>query len=151
MLDKFMRALVALAAVGAVIALAVPSGQGAQTGKAAAQAAQGTAAALTAGRPAPATPAAVRPTPAPTTVGPGTWAVPAEVHPGTYITTAPAHCYWARLSSTDGELASIIANENLPPGARGRITIKKTDAAIKLDGPCIWQRIGAPIPPKAHR
>lgn len=70
----------------------------------------------------------------------GTWQVGAEAKPGTYTTTADDHCYWARISNFDGDLNSIIANDNLAPGSRGRITVKKTDKGLELKGSCVWVR-----------
>lgn len=79
-------------------------------------------------------------TKATTWVGEGTWSVGDEVKPGTYTTTAPADCYWARLSDFQGGLHSIIANGNLSPGAHGRITVAKADAGVEFRGDCVWHR-----------
>lgn len=76
----------------------------------------------------------------PTTVGDGTWEVGAEVQPGTYTVTSDGYCYWARLKNFDGELDSIITNGNLDPGARGRVTVRKSDKGIELAGGCTWKR-----------
>lgn len=70
----------------------------------------------------------------------GTWEVPGEVKPGTYTTTAEGPCYWARLKNFDGELSSILANGNLDPDQRGRLTVKKTDKGLELTGDCVWVR-----------
>lgn len=80
----------------------------------------------------------VKPTTNAKGLGAGVWQVPGEAKPGTYTTTAGESCYWARLSSFDGELSSIIANNNIDAGARGRLTVKKTDKGLQLDGPCVW-------------
>jgi hypothetical protein len=74
----------------------------------------------------------------PGTVDSGTWKVGAEVKPGTYLATAETHCYWARLRNFDGELTSIIANGNLEPGQRGRLTVKSTDKGLEVNGDCLW-------------
>ena len=74
-------------------------------------------------------------------LGDGTYTVPGEVRPGTYVTTVPAdaiNCYWARLRNMDGELEGIITNGNLAPGARGRFTVKATDKGVQLTGGCRW-------------
>lgn len=62
--------------------------------------------------------------------GDGTWMVGAEVKPGTYRSTRGSDelCYWARLSSTDGEFESIITNGN---GTGQTVTIKATDVAFE--------------------
>ncbi len=72
------------------------------------------------------------------TVGPGTWKVGTEIKPGTYITTATRRCYWARLSNFNGDLDSIIANDNLAAGERGRITVSKSDKGVEFTGDCTW-------------
>lgn len=76
------------------------------------------------------------------TLGAGSWEVGSEVKPGTYTTTAEEHCYWARLKGFDGDFDSIIANGNLDPGQRGRITVKKSDKGLQLTGDCTWKRAG---------
>jgi hypothetical protein len=93
-------------------------------------------------------PAASAPAKAPATaatVGEGSWEVGTEVKPGTYTTTvgADSHCYWARLKAFDGDFDAIIANGNLDSGEHGRITVKKTDKGLQLDGDCVWKLAGA--------
>jgi hypothetical protein len=68
----------------------------------------------------------------------GTWSVPGEVKPGTYVTTGVGHCYWARLKDFDGGFESIIANANLDDGERGRLTVKASDKGLELRGDCKW-------------
>lgn len=70
----------------------------------------------------------------------GTWEVGTEVKAGTYTTTADGHCYWARLKNFDGDLDAIVANGNLDPGQRGRLTVKAADKGLELTGDCIWTR-----------
>lgn len=70
----------------------------------------------------------------------GTWEVGTEVKPGTYIAEATEYCYWARLRNFDGDLDSIVANGNLDAGQRGRITVKKSDKGLELNGDCVWVR-----------
>lgn len=59
---------------------------------------------------------------------------------GTWKISTPAdgiNCYWARLKNFDGELTSIRANGNVPPGARAaRVTVKASDAGLELAGDC---------------
>lgn len=90
--------------------------------------------------PAPATTAKAEPG-----VGEGSWEVGTDVKAGTYTTTVPAdeRCYWARLKNFDGELGSIIANDNLAAGARGRLVVKPTDKGLELTGPCRWLPVKA--------
>lgn len=95
----------------------------------------------------PAAPTAVSPKPARTEkpgYSAGTWKVPTEVSPGTYVATAAEDsimgCYWARLRDFDGDVNSIIANDIIAPGARGRVTIKKSDAGVEFAGECVWKR-----------
>lgn len=69
------------------------------------------------------------------------------IKPGTFVLITPDHCYWERVKNFDGDFDSIIANGNLdaPDGkaAQGRITIKKTDKGITLEGDCaLGQRGG---------
>lgn len=77
-------------------------------------------------------------------VGSGVWRVPEEVKPGVYAANVPADgsCYWARLRGFDGELSSILANDNLRAGTRGRLTIKKSDKGVEFTGDCTWQKVG---------
>lgn len=74
----------------------------------------------------------------------GTWKVPSEVKPGTYVTTVPDEafigCYWARVRDFEGGVNSIIANDIVSPGARGRFTVKAGDAGVELTGDCVWKR-----------
>ncbi|MGH8571765.1 MAG: hypothetical protein ACREX8_04200 [Gammaproteobacteria bacterium] len=73
-------------------------------------------------------------------VGPGL----AEVTPGKYRTAGPdgsnsAGCYWARLSDTDGELSSILAN-SLADGPQ-MVTIKPSDGYFETMGCNGWTKI----------
>lgn len=57
-----------------------------------------------------------------------------DVLPGTYSATVPdgsVGCYWARLSDTDGELESVIANHVAMAGPVS-ITIKPKDYAVEI-------------------
>lgn len=63
-----------------------------------------------------------------------------KIQPGTWQTPGAAdRCYWARLTNTTGDLGSIAANEIID-GGPGVVTVSAQDAALKLDGPCVWTR-----------
>jgi hypothetical protein len=80
-----------------------------------------------------------------TTFDQGTFVVGQDIKPGTYKTAGATpnwmrYCYWARLSTTDGTLNSIIAND----GGQGpaTVTISPGDAAFKTSGCQTWQKVG---------
>ncbi|GAA4840154.1 hypothetical protein GCM10023201_32500 [Actinomycetospora corticicola] len=72
------------------------------------------------------------------TYGAGTYAVGSEIEPGTYTTTGARWCYWARLSSADGELSSINANDNVQ--GTSTMVVKSTDKYIDFSGSCTWTK-----------
>ncbi|GLZ51789.1 DUF4190 domain-containing protein [Actinomycetospora sp. NBRC 106378] len=72
------------------------------------------------------------------TYGAGTYAVGSEIQPGTYRTTGASYCYWARLKSADGELGSIIANDNVDGSST--MVVKSTDQYIEFSGSCTWTK-----------
>jgi len=77
----------------------------------------------------------------------GTYQVGVDIKPGTYVTTVPEDemlCYWARLKGFDGELGSIIVNDNLMTGAKGRMVVKKTDKGVQFTGNCKWSLLSNP-------
>lgn len=77
----------------------------------------------------------------PSGVADGTHAVPGEIKPGTYTTTAATDgfgCYWARLKGFSGELSDIAANGNIDAGAKGRFTVSAKDKGVTLTGGCRW-------------
>jgi hypothetical protein len=89
-----------------------------------------------------------KPKAAPTAValGPGDYDVAAafdlptnHIKPGTYTVGADGggHCYWERVRNWDGELTSIIANDNVTGSAKARVTVKKTDAGLHLGDGCV--------------
>ncbi|MER7704694.1 hypothetical protein ABTX81_17600 [Kitasatospora sp. NPDC097605] len=83
--------------------------------------------------------------PADTIAGSGTFLVGTDIRPGTYRTAGPnsssvGMCYWERSRAADGDLGSIIANENLM--GQGVVTIKKTDVVFKTQGCQSWTKIG---------
>lgn len=70
----------------------------------------------------------------------GMYKVGSEIPAGSYVTTASGHCYWERLKNDSGDFDSIIANENLSDGERGRVGVKTTDKFVKFTGDCEWRR-----------
>lgn len=58
------------------------------------------------------------------------------IAPGTYLLVTVDSCYWARVSSFDGEFGSIISNGNVDEGQTVRVVIKKSDAGLTLTGNC---------------
>jgi hypothetical protein len=76
------------------------------------------------------------------TVGDGTWLVPADVKPGTYTTDVPedsSGCYWQRSKNAEGDLDSILANDNVEAGAHVVLTIRKTDKSFKTNDCGDWK------------
>lgn len=96
------------------------------------------------------TPSPARPTEQSTTkaapaggLSDGTYKVGEDIKVGSYKTVGHGEkgdplggCYWARLKSDDP--SDIIANNNVPAGAPGRMTVAKTDKFIMLTGGCTW-------------
>lgn len=79
--------------------------------------------------------------PQPVTIdGDGTYEVGPDIKPGKYVTKKVGElgCYWARLKSTDGDFASIIANGNT--NGQTTVTIKKTDKAFQTQGCGTWTK-----------
>ncbi|MFJ9849595.1 hypothetical protein [Streptomyces sp. NPDC101150] len=77
---------------------------------------------------------------APKPIGEGTYIVGDEIEPGTYKTDGGDNCYWARLTSTSGDLDAIIAN-GLPQGT-GYVTIAPSDKAFETSGCGDWTKTG---------
>jgi hypothetical protein len=77
----------------------------------------------------------------PSRFGEGTYEVPADIAPGKYRTDGGDGCYWARLSSTDGSLDSIITNGNTSGPAV--VTVKRSDAAFQVMGSCRFEQAAA--------
>lgn len=90
--------------------------------------------------PASATTPAAAPSPAAKVWTAGMYKVGSEIPAGSYVTTASGHCYWERLKNDSGDFDSIIANENLSDGERGRVGVKATDRFVKFTGDCEWRR-----------
>ncbi|MDV9176507.1 hypothetical protein R6V09_41075 [Streptomyces sp. W16] len=77
--------------------------------------------------------------------GDGTYVVGKDIKPGTYRTSGPqgglvTNCYWARLSSTSGDLRDIIANGNTQ--GQTIVTIAPTDKAFTTTGCKRWTKAG---------
>lgn len=72
------------------------------------------------------------------TYGSGTYAVGSEIQPGTYRTSGATWCYWARLSSADGELSSINANDNVDGSST--MVVKSSDKYVEFSGDCTWTK-----------
>lgn len=68
------------------------------------------------------------------------------IKPGTYLLGTTDHCYWKRLSGFSGDFDEIIANGNLDASgdrnAQSRLTIKKSDKGLALEGMCILGQKG---------
>ncbi|MCI3276266.1 hypothetical protein [Streptomyces cylindrosporus] len=67
-----------------------------------------------------------------------------DIKPGTYRTNGPqggliSDCYWARLSSTSGEVKDIIANGTSK--GQATVTIASTDKAFTTTGCTTWTRV----------
>jgi hypothetical protein len=75
-----------------------------------------------------------------TMMGDGTWAVGIDIAPGTYSTSGDSTCYWARLSSFNGEFSSIIAYA-LPIGP-AVVTIDPTDKGFTSKDCGTWAKTG---------
>jgi hypothetical protein len=69
----------------------------------------------------------------------GIYLVGTDIKPGQYKSGPESGCYWARLSNTNGDLDSIIANHN---GGNSVVTIKRSDKAFETSGCGTWKKIG---------
>lgn len=68
----------------------------------------------------------------------GVYLVGTDIKPGTYRNGPEGDCYWARLRNTNGDLDSIIANNN---GGNQVVTIKRTDKAFETSNCGTWRRV----------
>jgi hypothetical protein len=78
-----------------------------------------------------------------TSFGDGTFQVGSDVAAGMYETTVPTHsagCYWETEKSLGGSLSSVIADDNLDPGAAGVVQIAATDKGFTSRNCGIWRR-----------
>jgi hypothetical protein len=69
----------------------------------------------------------------------GIYLVGVDIKPGTYRSGSSGDCYWARLSNTNGDLDSIIANHN---GGNSVVTIRRTDKAFETARCGEWRKVG---------
>jgi hypothetical protein len=70
----------------------------------------------------------------------GTYEVGVDIKPGKYKSAGGDGCYWARMSSLDGDLDSIITN-NISDGPQ-TVTIKKSDKAFTTERCGEWRKAG---------
>ena len=76
-------------------------------------------------------------------IAPGSHLVGTNILSGTYSTTASSGCYWERLTSFDGELASMIANDFISATGPQLVTISPTDVGFTSDVDCgVWTKVG---------
>lgn len=76
-------------------------------------------------------------------VGAGTFTVPAQAAPGTYILTATGNtfgCSWERLKADDGKPKSVIDSGTVTRGGFSQFTVDSGDKLLKLLGDCTWAR-----------
>lgn len=74
-------------------------------------------------------------------VGSGTFQVPAQVAPGTYIVTASGltfGCSWIRLKIDDDKPKSVIASGTVNRGGFDHFTVGRSDRVLRLLGDCMW-------------
>lgn len=85
----------------------------------------------------------VNPTPAAGSISDGTWEVPSEVKPGTYISTVPdgtfSFCVWERLSGFTGKDDTIALGTG-NAGDRMRVVISPTDKGFETKGCGVWTK-----------
>lgn len=86
-------------------------------------------------------PAATSAAHTPKGVGDGTWRVPDEVRPGTYVTTVPEGglCSWERLRGFTGGAEDLIDIGVGESGTRMRVTVKKSDAGFRTTDCGTWK------------
>ena len=74
----------------------------------------------------------------------GTWQVPSEVQPGTWVNTpADTGCYWERRSGFDGTLDDVIANDFVPDASQSVVTVQAGDVGFYADEQCgVWTFVG---------
>ena len=78
------------------------------------------------------------PAPAGVMADDGIYLVGTDIKPGTYRNGPEGDCYWARLRNTNGDLDSIIANNN---GGNQVVTIKRTDKAFETSNCGTWRKV----------
>jgi hypothetical protein len=91
------------------------------------------------------TTAAAKPAGPQTSFGDGTWIVGQDIMAGTYRATVPGDslvCYWEREKDLNGDMGSILANDNVHSGGHATVTIKTTDKGFKTSGCGTWSKVG---------
>lgn len=96
---------------------------------------------------APAKEAAAKPSPTVVMLSAGDYEVAGKtdvdaltIAPGTYKVGTYGHCYWERVSGFGGELDDIISNGNIDGKTIARVTVKKSDKGLSLQGDCLAVR-----------
>lgn len=78
-------------------------------------------------------------------VGSGTFQVPNQVPPGSYIvaagSTSTFGCSWIRLKADDDKPKSVIDSGTVNRGGFDRFTVGSGDRLLKLLGDCTWARL----------
>ena len=76
-----------------------------------------------------------------TEFGIGTWAIHAEVAPGTYVAEVPqgSQCFWSRISAFTGESDDFISTDTTPNHAV--MTLNESDAGVYSDGCGTWNLV----------
>lgn len=73
----------------------------------------------------------------------GTYQIGVDAQAGRYKTIVPddsVGCYWERLKDDKGGLNSIIANDNVNPGGRASVTLKKGEF-FNSHGCGTWKKV----------
>lgn len=76
-------------------------------------------------------------------VGSGTFQVPNQVTPGTYIVTASGltfGCSWELRTADDGKPKSVTASGAVSRGETSQFTVGRSDRLLKLLGDCMWRQ-----------
>jgi len=74
-------------------------------------------------------------------VGSGTFRIPDQVTPGTYIVTASGltfGCSWIRRSADDDKPKSVIDSGTVNRGGFDHFTVGRGDRVLQLLGDCMW-------------
>lgn len=77
--------------------------------------------------------------------GSGTFKVPDQAPPGTYMLTAASNtygCSWKRLKSLDGKLRSTIDGRLFNKSGFDTFTVARTDRYVMFIGDCTWRLSG---------
>lgn len=69
-------------------------------------------------------------------IPPGKWLVGSQVAPGVYQVNAGENCYWERLSSFDGTLDAVLANDFVGDGGPQLVEVRAGDVGFYTDEDC---------------